>query len=297
MTVAGKTARIRRENPALPTEVNIMEQITRKKQGELMPIIPQIFEHEQFGKVRIVDNNGEPWFVGKDVAEKLGYADQFGALKKHVDDEDKLVCQIGSAGQRRNVTLINEGGLYSLTVRSNLPKAKEFTRWLTHDVAISIRKHGFYIAPQAELDIKAIINPNFLRRMADELESRDKQIAELTGQVKDLKPKADYCEKILQSTEALPVTVIAKDYGMGAVQFNELLHKLEIQYKVGKTWVLYQIYAGLGYMKSVTTTLANGLSVTQTRWTQKGRMFLYSILKKAGVLPIIERESPMSTII
>ena len=275
-----------------------MEPITRKKQGELSPIIPQIFEHEQFGKVRIGDNNGEPWLVGKDVAEKLGYTNPQKAIRDHVDAEDKRTERIvHPSGGAQETIIINEGGLYSLTVRSNLPKAKEFTRWLTHDVAISIRKHGFYIAPQAELDIKAIINPNFLRRMADELESRDKQIAELTGQVKDLKPKADYCEKILQSTEALPVTVIAKDYGMGAVQFNELLHKLEIQYKVGKTWVLYQIYAGLGYMKSVTTTLANGLSVTQTRWTQKGRMFLYSILKKAGVLPIIERESPMSTII
>lgn len=90
------------------------------KVGELPALIPQVFEHEQFGQVRIVDNNGDPWYVGRDVAEKLGYADTFGALKKHVDDEDKLVCQIDSAGQRRNVTLINEGGVYSLTVRSNL---------------------------------------------------------------------------------------------------------------------------------------------------------------------------------
>lgn len=157
------------------------------------------------------------------------------------DSEDKLVSRIAIAGQKRNVTLINEGGLYSLTVRSNLPGAKKFTRWLTHDVAISVRKTGVYIDPTAP------INPAFLRRMADEIEQRDKQIAALSGQVAQLKPKADYCERILQSEEALPVTIIAKDYGMSAVAFNELLHKLEIQYKSGKTWVLYQIYAGLGY--------------------------------------------------
>ena len=262
-----------------------------------MPIIPQIFEHEQFGKVRVIGDSENPKFCLSDVCKVLAIGNPSQA-KTRLDDgviSNEVIPD--SMGRMQTATFVNEDGLYDLVLDSRKPEAKKFRKWITSDVVPSIRKHGFYIAPQAELDIKAIINPNFLRRMADELESRDKQIAELTGQVKDLKPKADYCEKILQSTEALPVTVIAKDYGMGAVQFNELLHKLEIQYKVGKTWVLYQIYAGLGYMKSVTTKLANGLSVTQTRWTQKGRMFLYSILKKAGVLPIIERESPMATII
>ena len=263
------------------------------KQGEL---VPQLFNHPEFGSVRIVDNNGEAWFVGKDVAEKLGYADCFGALKKHVDDEDKLVCQIDSAGQRRNATLINEGGVYSLAVRSNMPDAKKFTRWLTHDVAISIRKTGFYATPAKIEEI--VRNPEiFIEHLITAYQRVKTERDELQLQIADLKPKADYCDLILQSKEALPVTVIAKDYGMATAAFNELLHRLEIQYKVGKTWVLYQIYAKLGYMKTVTTQLRNGLTATTNYWTQKGRMFIYSTLKKCGILPLIERNAPMATII
>lgn len=262
------------------------------KRGEL---VPKAFEHTQFGKVRVVDNNGEPWFVGRDVAEKLGYANPNDALAKHVDDEDKLVSQIAIAGQRRNVTLINEGGLYSLAVRSNMPNAKKFTRWLTHDVAISIRKDGVYMTTEAAE--KILYNPDFIIGLAQQVKDAQAQRDAALAQVALLKPKADYCEKILQSTEALPVTVIAKDYGMAGAAFNELLHKLKIQYKVGKMWVLYQIYAGLGYTKSVTKTLRDGLIVTQNYWTQKGRMFLYSALKKSGVLPTVEREAPMATLL
>lgn len=112
----------------------------------------QLFEHEQFGKIRVLPIDGEPWFVGKDVAIALGYKDSFGALKKHVDDADKQNCQIDSFASPRGMTVINEGGLYSLAVRSNMPKAKEFTHWLTHDVAISIRKHGFYVADNVKVE-------------------------------------------------------------------------------------------------------------------------------------------------
>ena len=262
------------------------------KVGEL---VPQIVNHPEFGDVRVIDNNGEPWFVGKDAAEKLGYKDTFAALKQHVDDEDKLVWQITSAGQKRNVTLINEGGLYSLTVRSNMPKAKEFTRWLTHDVAISIRKYGFYATPEKVEEI--VRNPEvFIEHLITAYQRVKSERDELQMQLADAKPKADYCALILQSAEALPVTVIAKDYGMAAADFNKLLNKLKIQYKVGKTWVLYQLYAGLGYMKSVTKTLSDTLSVTYNYWTQKGRMFLYSTLKKCGILPIIERDDPQMSL-
>lgn len=266
------------------------------RQGEL---VPQIFNHPEFGEVRIVDNNGEPWFVGKDVAEKLGYKNPNEAIADHVEAEDKLNSKTLSSlnldlGQRGG-WLINEGGLYSLTIRSNMPNAKKFTRWLTHEVVPSIRKHGVYMT--AEAAEKIITNPDFIIGLAQQVkEARAERDAAL-AQVAELKPKADYCELILQSEEALPVTVIAKDYGMNATDFNKLLHKLKIQYKVGKTWVLYQIYAKLGYMKSVTRNLSESLSVTHNYWTQKGRMFLYSILKKANVLPLIERNAPMATLI
>ena len=104
-----------------------------------------IFNNPEFGTIRTTEIDGKPWFAGKDVATALGYADAFGSLKKHVDDEDKLVCQIDSAGQKRDITVINESGLYSLVLSSKLPNAKKFERWVTSEVLPTIRKHGAYM--------------------------------------------------------------------------------------------------------------------------------------------------------
>ena len=104
----------------------------------------KIFKNPQFGAIRTMTQDGEPWFVGKDVAELLGYSDTFGALKKHVDDEDKQNCQNSSFDSPRGMTIINESGLYSLILSSKLPTAKEFKRWVTGEVLPSIRQTGGY---------------------------------------------------------------------------------------------------------------------------------------------------------
>ena len=108
------------------------------------------FQNEKFGNVRVVliGEEQEPYFVGKDIAQALGYSDTFGALKKHVDEEDKLNCQIDSIGQKREMTCINESGLYSLILSSKLPSAKEFKRWVTSEVLPSIRQTGSYSTEQ-----------------------------------------------------------------------------------------------------------------------------------------------------
>lgn len=103
------------------------------------------FQNPEFGNIRTVVIDGEPWFVGKDVAQALGYSDTDQALRKHVDDEDKLTRQIDGVGQRRTVTLINESGVYSLILSSKLPNAKKFKRWVTADILPSLRKTGAYI--------------------------------------------------------------------------------------------------------------------------------------------------------
>lgn len=112
----------------------------------------QIFQNPEFGEVRTVNIDGEPWLVGKDVATALGYVDTFGALKKHVDDEDKQNCQNDSFESPRGMTIINESGLYSLVLSSKLPTAKKFKHWVTSDVLPAIRKHGGYSVKQAEQD-------------------------------------------------------------------------------------------------------------------------------------------------
>ena len=104
----------------------------------------QTFQHSDFGSIRTITINDEPWFVGKDVAQALGYGDTDQALRKHVDAEDKLTRQIDGSGQGRNMTLINESGLYSLILSSKLPTAKQFKRWVTSEVLPAIRKNGYY---------------------------------------------------------------------------------------------------------------------------------------------------------
>lgn len=249
-----------------------------------MATVPQIYEHEQFGQIRVIEIEGEVKFVGRDAAIALGYSNPRDALAKHVPDKFKGVSQIATPYGAQTMTIISEAGLYRLAFRSKLPEAEKFTDWAA-EIMVSVRKTGSYTLPES--DPRAIFTPTFIRQIADRIESLENQVAEL-------EPKAKYCDLILQSKEALPVTVIAKDYGMGAAEFNNLLHELKIQFKCGKTWVLYQMYVGLGYVKSVTTELKNGLSATTTYWTQNGRMFLYSMLKKANVLPLIERKNPMT---
>lgn len=136
--------------------------------------------HPEFGELRTVEIDGEPWFVGKDVAASLGYSDAFGALKKHVDTEDKLVCQIDSAGQRRGATIINESGLYSLILSSKLPSAKEFKHWVTSEVLPSIRKNGAYIRNQENMTPAEIVARGLIAAQKI-IEERDEEIAQLNN--------------------------------------------------------------------------------------------------------------------
>ena len=112
---------------------------------------PVIFNSPECGEIRIVNISGEPWFVGKDVADTLGYSDTDKAIRAHVDNEDKLTSQIGGSGQNRTMTIINESGVYSLIFSSKLERAKEFKHWVTAEVLPSIRKNGGYIAGQESM--------------------------------------------------------------------------------------------------------------------------------------------------
>ena len=109
----------------------------------------QIFKHEKFGNIRTINKNGEPWFVGKDVAEVLGYTDTRKAIRMHVDDDDKGGDILSTPGGRQQITIINESGLYSLILSSKLPQAKEFKRWVTSEVLPSIRRNGAYLTDDA----------------------------------------------------------------------------------------------------------------------------------------------------
>jgi len=248
----------------------------------------QIFEHKDFGKVRTVTINGEPWFVAKDVTQALGYKNSPDALKKHVDAEDRRVLQKSQNATfdipTRGLSIINESGLYCLALSSKLPQAKTFRRWVTSVVVPSIRKHGAYATPDTLEQMMG--NPQFTEALIDALAEEHSKNVKLTNQVAELAPRAHYCKMVLLSGGAIPVSVIAKEYGMSAMVFNSLLHDLGIQYKVGGCWVLYQAYANKGYMKTRTFYKLSGDSIIHSYWTQKGREFLYNTLAFADVFPL-----------
>lgn len=124
----------------------------------------QIFQNTEFGNVRTVEINGEPWIIGKDVALALGYRNPQEAIRTHVDEDDKGVSEILTPGGKQSVPIINESGLYSLVLSSKLPNAKKFRRWVTSEVLPSIRRHGAYMTPET-LEA-AILNPDYLLKGA-----------------------------------------------------------------------------------------------------------------------------------
>lgn len=260
----------------------------------------QIFQNDEFGTIRTIEIDGEPWFVGKDVAEILGYKDTSDALKKHVDDEDKLTRRFADSGQNRDMYIINESGLYSLVISSKLPTAKKFKRWVTSEVLPAIRKHGAYMAPKTIEEV--LLNPDTIIQLATnwkEEQEKRKSLEIETAQQKqiigELKPKADYTDYILKNKSLMAVTQIAKDYGMSGQAMNELLHKLGVQYKMSDQWLLYAKYHGKGYTHSEPIPIEHKDGTTaikmQTKWTQKGRLFIYNLLKAEGIIPVIELNS------
>ncbi|WP_125607317.1 phage antirepressor [Lapidilactobacillus bayanensis] len=242
--------------------------------------------------VRTLSINNEPYFVGKDVADILGYERSDNAIRNHVDDEDKLTHHISASGQKRNMTVINESGLYSLILSSKLPSAKEFKRWVTSEVLPTIRKHGAYLTNQKIEEV--LTDPDTIIKLATQLkeERTGRLIAE--QQVQEMKPKVTYYDRILSNKALVAISVIAKDYGMSGTAMNNLLHRLGVQYKQGKTWLLYSKYQTTGWTQSETTMVkrkdGTEKAVLNTKWTQKGRLGLYELLKLHNYLPLIEQD-------
>ncbi|HFN8349247.1 TPA: phage antirepressor [Staphylococcus aureus] len=243
----------------------------------------QTFNFEEL-PVRTLEVNGEPYFIGKDVADILGYTNSRKALSDHVDEEDKLTSRIVTSGQNRNVTIINESGLYSLIFSSKLENAKRFKRWVTSDVLPAIRKHGIYATDNViEQTLK---DPDYIITVLTEYKKEKEQNLLLQQEIGELKPKADYVDEILKSTGTLATTQIAADYGISAQKLNKLLHEARLQRKVNKQWVLYSEHMGKSYTDSDTITIVRSDgredTVLQTRWTQKGRLKIHEIMTEFG---------------
>ena len=250
-----------------------------------------INEQEVLGKhFTVYGTADEPLFLAKDVAEWIEHSKP-SIMIDTVDEDEKLRETIFTSGQNREVWFLTENGLYEVLMQSRKPLAKEFKKKVK-EILKSIRKHGLYAIDDL------LENPDMaiaaLQKLKEERQLRLKaqeEVAQKNKIIQELQPKATYYDLVLQNKSLVPISVIAKDYGMSATKLNKILHELKVQYKQGNTWLLYQRYASKGYTQSKTHTIDADHSKMHTYWTQKGRLFLYDLLKnKKGILPLIEQQ-------
>lgn len=259
----------------------------------------EIFQNPDFGQVRVIVNeNNNPYFCLADVCKILDIGNPSDAKKRLEEDGIFLVDLNSGVTTIEGVSInklgnsianfIDESNLYLLIFQSRKEEAKRFKKWVASEVLPSIRKYGSYslvpkTLPEALRAYAAEVEKNYL------LEEKTKQQTLL---IEELQPKADYCDEILKTKNCLTVREIAKDYGMTAQEFNRKLNEIGIQYKQGNTWLPYAPYARSGYTKSETILSEDSdtTCVLNTKWTQKGRLFLYNKLKEHGVLPLMEQE-------
>ena len=262
-----------------------------------------VFENAEFGKVRIIEENGKPLFCGSDVAKALGYTRPNDAISAHCRSTVKhRIPHPQSPDKKIEMVFIPEGDVYRLITHSKLSSAERFEKWVFDEVLPSIRKHGAYVT-EATMD-NIINDPDFGIRLLQELKTEREQRTKfeqktllleqenkvLEAEAEVLRPKASYYDLILQSPDAMPITEIAKDYGMSACKLNRILSDLRVQYRIRDTWVLFGAYHDKGYTKLSTYITPSGAVRNHTCWTQKGREFLYTLLKANGILPMIEQK-------
>ena len=246
-----------------------------------------------FGEVRTVMRDGEPWFVAADVCRSLEIGNPAMAMGR-LEEDEKGISSIDTLGGKQNLTIVNEPGLYTLVLGSRKPEAKAFKRWITHEVVPSIRKHGMYATDEliANPDI-AIAAFTALKEEREKRQALETTVAVQSQQLAEAAPKVSYYDLILNCKDLISVSKIAKDYGMSAIKMNETLRDLGIQYRQGNVWLLYQKYASHGYTATKTHEHigSDGMNHAKiaTYWTQKGRLFIYDKLKENGIVPMIER--------
>ena len=241
------------------------------------------FKNEQFGRIRtMVGENGEPWFLGIDLAKMLGYKNPSNALQVHVDSDDKTsyLIQVSGSNYKANTLFVNESGLYSLILASKLPQAKAFKRWVTAEVLPQIRKTGGYI-PLKDKEGRELSD---LEIMCRAMEIMQKSIEQKEQLIADLQPKADYVDEVLDSVDCLTMTQVAKGLGMTVYDLTTRLLQDGIIYEQSGQYMLYAPYARRGLATCRTHTHRDLFGTVHTHtylvWTEKGKKFINEHIKK-----------------
>lgn len=266
----------------------------------------KVFENGEFGKVRMIEENGKPLFCGSDVARALGYSRPNDAVNDHCRSTVKRrIPHPQSVEKEIEVIFIPEGDVYRLITHSKLPKAEEFEKWVFDEVLPTIRKTGGYVAnddlfintylPTADDATKLMFRTTLatVRQLNEEKRQLQQTVSVQAQQISEMQPKVTYYDIVLNCKDLVAISVIAKDYGWSAKSMNKYLHEKGVQYKQGCIWLLYQKYASSGYTSTKTYTYQDwkeeAHTTVQTYWTQKGRLFIYEMMKADGNLPLIEQ--------
>lgn len=210
----------------------------------------------------------------------------------------KYLGEIGFSQEVAKDAFIPENIFYRLAMKAKNEAAEKFQAKIADEVIPAIRKHGAYMTP--ETIEKVLLNPDTIIKLATSLKEEQEKcrVLELENtkqklEIAEMKPKVNYYEVVLQCKDLVPITVIAKDYGWSAIRMNQYLNNKKVQFKRNGTWVLYQKYADKGYTGTQTYTyddrFGNSHADIRTLWTQNGRLFIYEMLKKDNVLPLIEQ--------
>ena len=243
---------------------------------------------------------GTAYLNAEDVARGFGFVESKNGVEYvRWRTVNHYLAEFGFSQDVAKDDFLPENMVYRLGFKASNEAAQKFQAVLADEVLPAIRKHGAYLTP--EKIEEALLNPDTLIKLATELkaEREARKHAELEAAsakqvIGELKPKADYTDRILSSKGTVTTTAIAKDYGMSATGFNKLLHELHVIYKIGKQWFLYAKYQAKGYTHSKTFDFVHTDGKPdcnmQTEWTQKGRLFLYEFLKSHDILPMIERD-------
>jgi len=250
-----------------------------------MPLEVQVFDN-----LKVKEENGQILFDAETAAIGLGLTQvkshktyvRWGTLSKYLSQE------VGKGD------FITEPQFYKLAIKANNETAEKFQDWVTTEVLPTIRKHGTYMTDKTIEEV--LTNPDTIIRLATDLKNERQEKLMLAQQVTELKPKADYTDLILSNKTLVTITFIAKDYGMSGLAMNKLFHDLSVQYNQSGVWLLYAKHQTKGWTQSETTEVVrkdgSKKLVMNTKWTQKGRLGLYELLKDNGYLPLIEQDQP-----
>lgn len=240
-----------------------------------------IFRDERFGEVRTATIDGEPWFVGKDVATVLGYQNPSKAINDHVDAEDKLNNESLSSLGQRGGWLINESGLYSLILSSKLPSAKEFKRWVTSTILPAIRRTGGYIAGEEKMDDDQLMAQALLVA-SRKLDERSAQLRAAQAKIEELAPKAAYCDAVADRGENLSFRDTAKLFGVPPQKFIAIL--LEKRYIFHNAENVLMPYADHQKRGQFVVCMVDGATRprVQTKITPTGQQAIWRMLAREG---------------